>query len=305
MENTYQDYSQPIAEPEQQTPKKKKRRELKSVICSYVLLVLAMIIVLIPAYIAIITSLMTRAEANYVSFHWIPEKGITFKGYIDALTKDYGGTNVFIGLLNTLWIYIPAILVGLYVSAMAAFAFAKMNFPCKGLIFSVLMVTMMIPSNMGSIAKILIYDKIEWIGTPWPIMVPRMLGTIGMIFFLRQFYLSVPKDLLDAGRIDGLSYFGVFNRIMLPLSIPALLVQFIFAFIEAYNDYNDPLLFLNSNPHLRTIQLTLAFMVDPYEQDWPLRLAACISAAIPMFLLYVFTQKIMLKGLDVSASIKG
>lgn len=303
MENIEHEMTQSQA-PVVQEPKKKKR-ELKSVICAYILLGLAIVIVLIPTYIAIITSLMTRAEANYVSFHWIPEQGITFKGYIDALTKDYGGTNVFIGLWNTLWIYIPAILVGLYVSAMAAFAFAKMNFPCKGLIFSVLMVTMMIPSNMGSIAKILIYDKIEWIGTPWPIMVPRMLGTIGMIFFLRQFYLSVPKDLLDAGRIDGLSYFGVFNRIMLLLSIPALLVQLIFAFIEAYNDYNDPLLFLNSNPHLRTIQLTLAFMVDPYEQDWPLRLAACISAAIPVFLLYVFTQKIMLKGLDVSASIKG
>ena len=117
--------------------------------------------------------------------------------------------------------------------------------------------------------------------------------------------MSIPKDLLDAGRIDGLSYFGVSNRIMLPISIPALLVQFIFEFIAGYNDYNDPLFFLNSNPQLRTIQLTLAFMVDPYEQDWPLRLAACISAAIPMFLLYLFTQKIMIRGLDISASIKG
>lgn len=282
-----------------------KKQINRTTVFAYILFSIAIIIVMIPLYIAIITSLMSRAEANFAEFHWIPKQGVSFRGYVDAFTKEYGGTNIFQGLWNTLWIYVPSILVGLYFSAMAAFAFAKMKFRGKEVVFTILMTSMMIPGNMGTIAKILIYDGINWVGTPLPIMVPRMMGTIAMIFFLRQFYVSIPKDLLDAGRIDGLSYFGVFNRIMLPISIPALLVQFIFEFIAGYNDYNDPLFFLNSNPQLRTIQLTLAFMVDPYEQDWPLRLAACISAAIPMFLLYLFTQKIMIRGLDISASIKG
>ena len=282
-------------------PKKKK----KLYIPSYILIVISMLIVLVAVYIAVITSLMTKAEANYVAFHWVPEQGLSFRAYVDAFTKDYGGTNVLIGFRNTLIVYLPGIIDGLYFSALAAFAFAKMNFPGKTLIFGILLGTMMIPNNMSTIAKLLMYDQIGWIGTPWPIIVPRAVGTIGVIFFLRQYYLSIPKDLIDATRIDGLSYFGVFNRIMLPISISPLLIQFIFQFIAGYNDYNDPLYFLTSNANLRTVQLTLAFLVDPYEQDWPLRLAACIASAIPMFLLYLFTQKLMLKGLDVSSSIKG
>ena len=131
------------------------------------------------------------------------------------------------------------------------------------------------------------------------------------VFTVRDWYdgrecdMKSRSDLLEAARIDGLSYFGTFNRVMLPISVSPLLVQFIFAFIAAYNDYNDPLYFLTSNARLRTIQLTLAFLVDPYEQDWPLRMAACIASAIPMFLLYLCTQKIMLKGLDISSSVKG
>lgn len=282
-----------------------RKKKKKLYIGSYIVITLAMFVVFIALYIAVLTSLMTEAEASYVSFHWIPEQGITFRAYIDAFTKDYGGTNVLIGFRNTLIIYLPGIIVGLYVSAVAAFAFAKMKFPFKVAMFAILMGTMMIPNNMGTIAKLLMYDQLGWIGTPWPIMIPRMLGAITVIFFLRQYYLSIPKDLIDATRIDGLSYFGVFNRIMLPISVSPLLIQFIFQFIAAYNDYNDPLYFLTSNANLRTVQLTLAFLVDPYEQDWPLRIAACIASAIPMFLLYLFTQKLMLKGLDISASIKG
>ena len=202
---------------------KDKLVKKKYYVGTYALVVFFLLVVLVAVYIAVITSLMTKAEANYVEFHWIPEQGISFRAYIDAFTKDYGGTNVMIGLRNTLMIYLPGIIVGLYVSAVAAFAFAKLNFPMKALMFAILMGTMMIPNNMGTIAKLLMYDQLGWIGTPWPIMVPRMVGTIGVIFFLRQYYLSIPKDLIDAARVDGLSHFGVFNRIMLPISVSPLL----------------------------------------------------------------------------------
>ena len=282
-------------------PKKKKKRYVGT----YVIITICMLLVLFAIYIAVVTSFMTKEEANYVEFHWIPKKGISLRAYIDAFTKDYGGTNVFVGLKNTLLMYVPAILVGLYVSAMSGFAFAKMRFPGRKLMYTLLMAGMLIPVSTGTIAKLLIYDRLGWIGTPWPIMVPRMLGVAAMVFFLRQYYASVPSEMLEAARIDGLSYFGTFNRVMLPISVSPLLVQFIFQFIAGYNDYNDPLYFLTSNARLRTIQLTLAFLVDPYEQDWPLRMAACIASAIPMFLLYLFTQKLMLKGLDISSSVKG
>lgn len=296
--------SQQSVVPPQNNMRERKQKK-KRHIGTYIALIVAVLLVCFPVYIALITSLMTKSEANYVEFHWIPQQGISFRGYIEAFTKDYNGPNVLKSLWNTLWMYIPPTLIGLYFSAMAAFAFAKLNFMFKNAIFVILMLAIMIPSNMGTIAKLLIYDNMRWLGTPLPIMIPRMFGAITMIFFLRQFYFGMPKDIIDAARIDGLGFFSVFNRIMLPLSVSPLLVQFIFAFIAAYNDYNDPLYFLTSNVNLRTIQLTLAFLVDPYQQDWPLRMAACIASAIPMFILYLFTQDIMLKGLDISASIKG
>ena len=140
---------------------------------TYAILTACMLVVLFALYIAVITSFMTKEEANYVEFHWIPKQGLSLRAYIDAFTKDYGGTNVFIGLKNTLLMYVPSILVGLYVSAVSAFAFAKMRFPGRKLMYTLLIAGMLIPVSTGTIAKLLIYDRLGWIGTPWPIMVPR------------------------------------------------------------------------------------------------------------------------------------
>ena len=137
--------------------KPNKTVKKKRYIGTYIALIVAILLVAFPLYIAVITSLMTKTEANNAQFHWWPQQGFSFRGYIDAFTVDYGGTNVFKGIWNTLWMYIPPIIVGLYFSAMSAFAFAKMKFPFRGAMFAVLMTAIMIPSNMSTIAKVLIY----------------------------------------------------------------------------------------------------------------------------------------------------
>ena len=119
-------------------PQKEKKPKKKRYIGTYIALIVTVLLVCFPVYIALITSLMTKAEANYVEFHWIPQQGISFRGYIEAFTKDYNGPNVLKSLWNTLWIYIPPTLIGLYFSAMAAFVLAKSRLKGRKAIFLII-----------------------------------------------------------------------------------------------------------------------------------------------------------------------
>ena len=135
-------------------------------------------------------------------------------------------------------------------------------------------------------------------------MIPRLFGTISVVFFLRQYYMAIPDDLIGCAKIDGAGWFGIFMRIMVPISIPVMAAQFILYFITGYNDYMGPMLYL-PNAELATLQLVLAQYEDPYIQNWPLRMAGCLVAMVPMIVLYLASQKFLLKDLQISAGLKG
>lgn len=271
---------------------------------SYLVMALVVLLIAFPFYILIITSLMTEQEGNSANFRWWPEMGFTLQGYKDVLFKEMAGINILSGFVNTLWIYIPGILVGLYVSGMAAFAFAKMRFKLKGAMFAILLSTMMLPNSMSTIAQVLLYDGLGWMNTPYPLMIPRMFGGIGIVFFMRQFYLTIPDDLINAAKVDGLGFFGIYNRIILSLSTNIMFAQFILSFMSAYNDYLGPLLFCQSSS-MYTLQVALAFFAGPYAQNWPLRMAGVVVSMAPLCIFYICSQKYIRKSLALSASIKG
>ena len=203
-----------------------------------------------------------------------------------------------------MWMYIPSTAIGVFVSAMSAFAFAKLDFKLKKPMFAILMATLTLPNCIGFIASFLMFDKMGWINTPLPIMVPRMLGAIGIVFFLRQYYLGIPDDIVGAANLDGLGELGIFFHIMLPISLPALFSQFILNFITGYNDYLGPLLYLQ-NAKMYTLQISLAFFAEAYVQDWPLRMSGCVIAMIPLVVLYLIAQKYILQGVSISSGLKG
>ena len=215
-------------------PNKHKR---KPYVGSHVMLVIILLFVLVPFYILLITSLESEIEANNAAFSWWPKMGLTVEAYKAVLFRKMGGTSVVRGLWNTLWIYVPGLIVGLFMSAMSAFSFAKLRFRGKNFMFSILMATMMIPNCMSTIASFLVFDNIGWVNTPFPLMIPRMFGAIGVVFFLRQYFMGIPDDLVGAARIDGLGSLGIFVKIMIGVAAPALIAQFILTFIGAYNDY--------------------------------------------------------------------
>ncbi len=279
--------------------KKKKKIDWKS----QIILILIIIAVLSPFYIMLLTSVETFAETNQAEFVFVPET-ITFEAYKDVIFKESGGVNLLRSLWNTLWIYLPGIIVGIFTSTLAAYAFAKLEFKSKTFVFSVLMATLTLPNCMSTIASFLMFDQINWVNTPWPLMVPRMFGSIGVVFFLRQYYMGIPNELMESARLDGAGNWEIFFRIMFGLAKPAMFSQFIIQFIGGYNDYTGPLIYLQ-DARLYTLQIALNLFYDPYTQNWPMRMAGCVVSMLPLIILYIFTQKFMTKGMEVSSGLKG
>lgn len=284
--------------------KRKNQRILSRIFC-YAVVVLFALFIFVPLYVVIVTSFKTTAEANGTTFYWWPKEGFSVDGYVKIFSTHQVNRNLIRAFGTTLWMYVPAIFVDVFVSAMAAYGFAKMEFFLKKPIFAILMSTLTLPNSVGMIASIVIYNGIGWMGTPLPLMVPRMMGQIGIVFFLRQFYMGLPDDLIGAARVDGLSDYGIFLRIALPLSWPALGSQFILTFITAYNDYLGPLYYLVGKPELYPLQLSLSYWRTNSNPDWSVLMAGAMVALIPMIGLYLLSQKFILKGVAATSGLKG
>ena len=283
----------------------RKVKNILSVIFNHLIVVVFAAFIIVPLYVVIITSFKTTAEANGTVFYWWPKDGFSLDGYINIFSTHQVNRNLIRAFGVTLWMYVPPIIVGVFVSAMAAYGFAKMDFFLKKPIFAILLSSMTLPNSVGMIASVVLYNSIGWMGTPLPLMIPRMMGTIGMVFFLRQFYMGLPDDLIGAARVDGLGDYGIFLRIALPLSMPALGSQFILTFIAAYNDYMGPLYYLIGNPEIYPLQLSLSYWRTNSNPDWSILMAGAMVATIPMLCLYLLSQKFILKGVAITSGLKG
>lgn len=269
----------------------------------YVVLTLAALFVLIPFYVIFITSFKTPMEAVGVPFTFFPHE-ITFNGYHNVLFNDASGgaigmSTVLLGFYNTFKTVIPMTLVCLFTSSLSAYAFSKLQFPCKKIMFTVLIASMMLPGIVTLMPSYLIYDSLYLTDTYIPLILPTMFGTATCVFFLRQFFFGIPDSLLEAAKIDGLGVFGIYLRIILPLSLPALFAQGILIFMGGYNDYFGPLLYLWS-PEKYTLQISLMYFVGLYDKDYSTVMAGCIVAMVPLIILYLVCQKAFVQGIATS-----
>ena len=284
------------------TYKHESKPSAKSIVAKtaiYLGLILFALWILIPFYIVVITSFKTRIEAQSPEFTLWPKDGFHWDGYIEVLGYKAGYSSipvVWLGLLNTLLIVLPPTIIGLFTSSLAAYAFAKLRFKSKNFLFSVLLATMMIPGTIMLTPSYLLYDKIYWTGTAFPLMIPGMFGAAACVFFMRQFYMGIPTDLIEAAKLDGMGYFGIFFKIMVPLSVPALLAQGILCFIGGYNDYFGPYLYL-TDPTMYTLQIALNSFQGTYASKWPTMMAGAVCALIPTLLIYILAQKYFIQGI--------
>ena len=190
---------------------KKKKLTPKNLIASaliYVALILFALWVLLPFSLVLLTSFKGITEANSLDFTWWP-KEFTFQGYEKVIEYDMGSAYeglplIVSGFINTLWIVIPPTILGLFSSAISAYAFAKLRFKLRDKMFSLLLATMMIPGTILLTPTYIIYNQIGWVNTPFPLMIPGMFGAATCVFFMRQFYSGIPTEIIEAAAIDGL-----------------------------------------------------------------------------------------------------
>lgn len=269
----------------------------------YLILTVCALGVLFPLYIALVTSFKTQAEANSLDFTWWP-KQFTFGNYGDVFTYTGGNTVsaplILVGFLNTMWMILPRTVVGTVAAGMAGFAYAKMRFRVKGSMFGFLMATMMVPGVITLIPSYLIFYGMNWVNTPLPIIIPGLFGGVSAVFFMRQFYMGVPSDMMEAASIDGLGYFGIYFKIMFPIAMPAFWAQFVLAFVTGYNEYLGPMLYLK-DASLLTLQLALQQFSSSRSAVSPGSvMAAVVVALIPTVALFIGAQKYFISGIVTS-----
>ena len=276
--------------------KARRRKDWLRKLIIYSGLVLFALFVLFPFAIMVISSLKHKEE-TIGGFTWWPKMGLTLRGYANAFKKVASSTSIIEGFFNTLWIIIPPTLVGLLTSTLSAYAFAKLRFRGKKVMFGLLIATMMVPGIATLVPSYIIWDYLGvTVDAPFvPLMIPGMFGAAACVFFMRQSISAIPDSIIEASRIDGIGTFGCFVRIVLPLIKPALLAQGILGFVGGYNDYFGPLIYLKSD--YQTLQIAVSVFSDRYSGDWPSILAANIVAIIPTVLIYIFVQKYFIEGI--------
>ena len=276
--------------------KARRRNELLRKTIIYAGLILFSLFVLFPFAIMLISSFKHKEE-TIGSFTWWPEMGFTLQGYENAFEKVASSTSIVEGFFNTLWIIIPPTIIGLLVSTLAAYAFAKLRFRGKKVMFGLLIATMMVPGIATLVPSYIIWDYLGvTVDAPFvPLMIPGMFGAAACVFFMRQAIFAIPDSVIEASRIDGIGPFGCFLKIVLPLVKPALLSQGVLGFVAGYNDYFGPLIYLKSD--YQTLQIAVSVFSDRYSGDWPSILAANVVAIIPTVLIYIFVQKYFIEGI--------
>jgi len=206
-------------------------------------------------------------------------------------------------MINTMIIVIGNILGVLISCSVVGFAFARLRFRGSKVLFYILIVTMLIPWQALMVPQFLFFVKIGWYGTYLPLIVPSFTGSAFFIFLIRQYMRTIPKDLDDAARVDGLNTWQIFWRIILPLSTPVLTVCAVFTFLGSWNNLLGPLIYLDSGEKF-TVALGLANLVSIADTPWNLTMAANLVTIIPTVVVYFFVQKKLIGGI-ASVGLKG
>lgn len=239
------------------------------------------------------TSLKSFSEAFDYPPSLLPER-LQLENYTELFTEGYLPLTAF--LLNSVKITTLAVAGMLISCSMAGFAMARLRFPGKGTIFAATLVTLMVPYQLTIIPVFIMFQAIGWKDTHYPLWAPMFFGGAFGVFFLRQFFISIPKDLYEAALVDGCNPFAILWRIYLPLSRPALATLGVFTFMASWNDLLNPLIYIDT---LEKMPLTagLSFLQGQYGSHWPKMMAAAMISILPILALYIGAQKAFVSGI--------
>ncbi|MFA9464383.1 MAG: carbohydrate ABC transporter permease [Velocimicrobium sp.] len=264
-----------------------KRRFSITRLMIFIILLLGALTMVVP-FIWMLSSSLKEAKYVYqIPPQWIP-KPLDLKNYVEI----WKTSNMLSGVKNSTIVAFCVVAFGTFSTTLSAFAFAKLDVPHKKTLFLCVLSSMMIPFVVLLVPQYIIYTKIKWINTLLPLIIPSSLGNVSMMFFLRQYMIGLPTELLEAAKIDGCNYFKIYYKVFLPLSKPAIVSNVIMVFMATWNDYFAPMIFVN-DAKKQTIQVVIAMLSSYHETqtDIPLIMAAALVAILPVLILFILCQK--------------
>jgi|TARA_Y100000758_G_scaffold177883_1_gene126498 multiple sugar transport system permease protein len=202
-------------------------------------------------------------------------------------------------LTNSLLLCAGTVVGSVLSCSLVAYGFARLRWRGRRLLFGILVATMLLPWHVTMIPRFLLFRELGWYNHLTALIAPTFLGDAFFIFLLRQFFLSIPEELSEAARLDGLGEWGIFWKIILPLSKPALATVALFQFIATWNDFGGPLLYLN-DPSRFPLAYGLEQFVSSYSDQTHLLMAAAVLFTLPVIVLFLFTQRTFLRGISTA-----
>jgi multiple sugar transport system permease protein len=263
----------------------------------YILLIALAALMLLPFFWMLSASLKLDKDVFRFPIEWIPSDP-QWSNYVKIWTRIPFLTFFF----NTSKLTVIITLLQLFTSSFAAYAFAKLDFSGRDTLFLAYIASIAVPWQVYMVPQFIFMSRLDLVDTHLALILLQAFSAFG-VFLMRQFYVSIPNELSDAARIDGLSEYGIYFRIMLPLSKPALATLTIFTFVSVWNDFMGPLIYLNSESQ-KTIQLGLRMFIQQYSADYALIMAASLVSLIPVIILFLSFQRFFVEGI-ATTGIKG
>lgn len=277
--------------------KKKKSSAVLRRVLLYIVLILIAVIMVVPFLWMLSTSLKTQYDAVKIPPVWIPDPP-RWENYVKLFTEQ----PMLQFMLNTIKIVFFVVLGQLFFSSLAAYSFARISFKGRNVVFFFYIATLMVPGQVTMIPTYLMFAKAGLTDNHLALILPAFFSAFG-VFLLRQFFMSLPRELEEAAEIDGCNPFMTYWRIMLPLVVPAMLTLGVFTLMNTWNDYMGPLIYLSS-PEKYTMTLGIAYFKGVYTTQWNLVMAGSIVSVVPILIAYLCAQKYFIEGIAFSG-VKG
>ncbi|ANY75397.1 carbohydrate ABC transporter permease [Paenibacillus ihbetae] len=273
------------------------RSDKTSRLAAHLLLAVGALVMIMPFLWMLSTSVKSFADSMSVPPKWLPTEW-RFDNYARVIDSIDFGTYY----LNTVIVTLGRTAGQLVLCSLAAYAFASLRFPFKNTIFLALLAVLMVPSQVVMIPSFVIMREFEWLDTFYVLIVPGIFSAFGT-FLLRQFFMTLPKDLEEAAKIDGCSYFRIYWNIYLPLSKAALVSLAIFTILASWNDLLWPLI-MTSSEEMRVLSIGISSFQGQHSTDYPLLMAGAVMATLPIIILFIFLQRYFIEGIAMNG-IKG
>jgi multiple sugar transport system permease protein len=267
-------------------------------VVAYVVLIAVTLVMFVPFAFTVVTSLKTNQETNNLTFASLlwPENP-TLEAYRTVFDADVGRWFFNSAFVAAMWVFGRCVF-----DTMAGYAFARMQFPGRQLVFLAILSTLMVPGIVLIIPRFIILDRLNLLNSYGALTIPFVSSAFG-IFLMKQFFESIPAELEEAARVDGANRFRMFAQIILPNTMPALITLTIFTFQASWNAFLEPLIYI-SNSDFYTLPLGLAFFRYEFKTDWPTQMAIAVITTVPIAIFFIIFQRYFVES-NTSSGIKG